>query len=168
MAYSIRPATPIDAGGIAHVARKTWAATYDGIIPAAIQSAALTAWYAEERLAQAARNPATTLLVAVAASGEVVGFAQASPRQEPGDAELWRFYVLPEHQGQGLGRRLLRAALEGILAKQPIERLYVQVEAENEIGRRAYEALGFTYHREYANELMGHPTTMCEMWLQVP
>jgi len=165
--YQVRHAEPADAQAIAAVARETWAETYRGIIPEEIQRAVLPQWYAEERLARAAANPQSAFFVAVSGAGEVVGFAQAGHRQEAGDAELWRFYVLPGHQRKGIGRRLLQACLEALQASGPVFRLFVQVEAENQIGRRAYEALGFRYVREYADEIMGHATQMCEMCLRV-
>jgi len=165
--YQVRHAEPADAQAIAAVARETWAETYRGIIPEEIQRAVLPQWYAEERLARAAANPQSAFFVAVSGAGEVVGFAQAGHRQEAGDAELWRFYVLPGHQRKGIGRRLLQACLEALQASGPVFRLFVQVEAENQIGRRAYEALGFRYVREYADENMGHATEMCEMRLRV-
>lgn len=167
MVYRVRHAEPADASAIAAVARETWAETYRGTIPEEIQRAVLPQWYAEDRLARAAANLQSAFFVAVTGSGEVVGFAQAGHRQEAGDAELWRFYVLPAHQRQGIGRRLLQACLEALQASAPVSRLFVQVEAENQIGRRAYEALGFRYVREYPDELMGHVTQMCEMCLGV-
>ncbi len=167
MEYQVRHAAPEDAAAVAAVARRTWADTYRGIIPEEIQAAVLPQWYAEERLARAAANPASAFFVAQTGAGEVVGFAQAGPREEPGDAELWRFYVLPENQRRGLGRRLLQACLGALEARGPVSRLFVQVEAENAGGRRAYERLGFHYVREYDDELMGHTTRMCEMCLHL-
>ncbi|MFO7274896.1 MAG: GNAT family N-acetyltransferase [Bacillota bacterium] len=167
MEYQVRRAAPADAQAIAAVARATWAATYKGIIPEDIQQAVLPQWYAEERLARAAANPDSAFFVAETAAGEVVGFAQAGHRPEAGDAELWRFYVLPEHQRKGIGRRLLQACLAALQAQGPISRLFVQVEAENHGGRRAYEWLGFHYVREYDDDLMGHVTRMWEMCLHL-
>lgn len=166
MGYQVRRAQPADAPAIAAVARETWAATYRGIIPEEVQRAVLPQWYAEERLARAAESGQSAFFVAEAEAGEVVGFAQAGHREEAGDAELWRFYVLPDHQRKGIGRQLLQACLDALHAQGPVSRLFVQVEAENEGGRRAYEALGFTYVREYPDELPGHVTQMWEMCLE--
>ncbi|MEW8978543.1 MAG: GNAT family N-acetyltransferase [Symbiobacterium sp.] len=167
MSFHVRHAAPEDAPAIAAVARITWADTYRGIIPAEIQQAVLPQWYAEDRLARAAGNPESAFFVAEGEGGQVVGFAQAGPRKEAGDAELWRIYVLPEHQRRGIGRKLLQACLETLRARGPVNRLFVQVEAENQIGRRAYERLGFHYVREYDDEIMGHATRMCEMCLHL-
>lgn len=98
---------------------------------------------------------------------QVVAFAQAGHRQEPGDAELWRFYVLPAHQRMGIGRRLLHACLDALRAQGPVSRLFVQVEAENKGGRRAYKRLGFHNVREYDADRMGHVTRMWELCLRL-
>jgi len=163
----VRHALPEDASTIAGVARITWAETYRGIIPDEIQNAVLPLWYAEDRLARAASNPASAFFVAESEDGQVVGFAQAGPREQAGDAELWRFYVLPEHQRKGIGRGLLRACVAALRALGPVARLFVQVEAENQIGRQAYEALGFAYVREYEDDLLGHKARTCEMCLHL-
>jgi len=163
MTYTIRRARPADAPGIVDVARRTWQSTYAGIIPAAVQEQALAAWYAEERIARQTADPVSAFLLVTTGAGEIVGFAFTSPRPEAGEAELWRFYVLPEHQGKGLGRRLIAATLEAL----PVRRLFVQVEKENAVGRRAYEAMGFTLVREYADDLFGHATRAVELCLAV-
>ncbi|MBP2017422.1 ribosomal protein S18 acetylase RimI-like enzyme [Symbiobacterium terraclitae] len=167
MRFRVRRAVPEDAAAINGVARITWAETYRGIIPDEIQRAVLPLWYAEDRLARAAANPAGAFFVAESEDGRVVGFAQAGRREQAGDAELWRFYVLPEHQRKGIGRQLLKACVESLQEGGDVARLFVQVEAENQIGRRAYEALGFAYVREYEDDLMGHVSRMCEMCLHL-
>lgn len=167
MSFRVRHAAPEDAPAIAGVARITWAETYRGIIPDEIQRAVLPQWYAEDRLARAAANPASAFFVAEGEPGQVIGFAQAGRREATGDAELWRIYVLPDHQRKGIGRGLLEACVESLRAGGPVARLFVQVEAENQIGRRAYEALGFEYVREYEDDLLGHVTRMCEMCLRL-
>ena len=167
MEYLIRRAEPGDTGGIAEVARRTWHATYAGLIPEALQAQMLAAWYSADGLARSIANPRGAFFVAATDAGQVVGYANASPRPEPGDVELWRIYILPEQQRHGLGRRLIQATLEALRPGRPVERLYVQVERGNALGRRAYEAMGFTYIRDYDNDFLGHVTTMTEMCLNV-
>lgn len=167
MAYEIRRAQPGDAAAIVEVARRTWAVTYAGVIPDGIQARALAEWYDPERIARQVANPDAAFVLAIAGGGEVAGFAYAAHRPEPGNAELWRFYVLPEHQKQGLGRRMIHAALQALGEQRRVERLFCQVEKENAVGRRAYEALGFTLVREYDDDLFGHSTRAVELCLHV-
>lgn len=168
MDYQIRRAEPADAPGIVAVARETWHATYEGIIPREIQDRALREWYDVDRIAQQAANQRGALFAAADADGRVVAFAHLARRREPGDAELMRIYALPQCQGRGLGRQLIQAGLAALQTESPVERLFVQVERENQIGRRAYTGLGFTFVREYEENLFGHPSTMVEMCLQLP
>ncbi len=59
------------------------------------------------------------IFVAQNHGGEVIGFAGGS-RERQGNrtylAELYFIYVLVENQGRGLGRRLVSAVAEGLLA----------------------------------------------------
>lgn len=167
LSYVVRRAIPEDARAVGAVARKTWAATYQHIIPEAIQGELLAQWYAEDRLVRSIGNPNAAFFVAEEGEGGIVGFANAFPLQESGDAELGRLYILPEHQRKGLGRQLVRTAVDALRTTHQVERLFVQVETENWIGRRAYEALGFAYLREYEHELLGHVSRMSEMCLTV-
>lgn len=165
--YQIRLTLPADSGPIAAVAARTWKATYANVLPDVVQSQALASWYSESNLARQAVDPKFSFLVATDGELQVVGFAMMTLRRQPGEAELLRFYVLPEHQGKGLGRRLLNATIEAVREKGSVLRVYAQVEKENWIGRRAYEALGFTLIREYADELFGYRTTAVELALDV-
>lgn len=91
------------------MARTTWHATSAGIIPDEIQDRILDAWYDVDRIARQAAEGQVTFLVAVDPGGAVIGYARAGHRNESGDAELYAIYVLPDHQGKGVGARLLRA-----------------------------------------------------------
>ena len=62
---------------------------------------------------------AAGIVVAEAEGGDVVGFASWGPERE-GDstypAELYAIYILQEHQNRGLGRRLVSAVAQSLLA----------------------------------------------------
>ncbi|THF83618.1 GNAT family N-acetyltransferase [Deinococcus sp. KSM4-11] len=112
----IRPATPDDAPGIAHVHVMGWRETYTGLMP-------------EDFLARMTDDDMRTrrtamwldrlsgdrggVVVATTARG-VVGFAAVGPpRDHPGyDAELGALYTLREVHGYGTGRALLQAAAQ--------------------------------------------------------
>lgn len=172
MNFDVRRASSQDVNGIIAVARETWEATYGNILPKPVREQALAEWYSEQSLLRAVHNPNSAFFVAVTDDGRVVGFANASHRRgsdgaESEDAELWRIYVLPPYQGLGLGRRLIRGCVEALQALRPVRSLYVRVESENDIGRRAYYSFGFVAVREYETAICGHPCPMTEMRLDL-
>ncbi len=57
-------------------------------------------------------------------------------------ARLYSFAVKPELRGQGLGKKLLLECLEK-LRRENIQRVFLEVEADNNIAIALYESLGF-------------------------
>jgi ribosomal protein S18 acetylase RimI-like enzyme len=64
-------------------------------------------------------------------------------------AHLWGVYVADEARGQGIGRRLLEAAIEGAREQLKVERLLLSVADEATSARQLYESVGF---RAYAKD----------------
>ncbi|MDQ6773524.1 MAG: GNAT family N-acetyltransferase [Candidatus Dormibacteraeota bacterium] len=141
----IRPAHLDDALAIARVNVETWRATYGGIIPQdyldGLTAADRVGVFAQ-RLARP--EPGVTALVAETEAG-VVGYATAGPERggaPPGyPGEVYALYVLPEHQGRGLGRALMLAAAAA-LAAAGMAGLVIWVAWENHSARAFYERLG--------------------------
>lgn len=125
----IRPATPLDAGAIAEIHVKTWQSAYKGLLPDEDLSGLAVAdrfrlW---QRLLNDESAPVTAHVAEM--GGAIAGFCSVGSPQNPADqnpdtSELFTLYVDPEHQGRGVGFRLLAAAertmrewgvLEGVL-----------------------------------------------------
>jgi ribosomal protein S18 acetylase RimI-like enzyme len=117
----LRRAEPGDVERLAEIHVRCWQETYrgmlsDGFLASRVPADRLPLW---RHLLESA-EPA---LVWVACDGgTLVGFAgvrhvpagdatHAVPPPSAGDLELWGLYLLASHQGLGLGRRLLEAAL---------------------------------------------------------
>lgn len=149
------------------VAKCTWHSTYEQIIPKHVRNLALAQWYKESDIAERASRGNATFLVATTNCDEVIGYVQAGHRQEDGDAELFAIYVLPTHQGSGVGTAMLQNAVECLGKKRSISRLYVQVERDNHLGRAFYNKRGFQTVREYSLHLFEHHLPMVEMLLLV-
>jgi ribosomal protein S18 acetylase RimI-like enzyme len=93
-----------------------------------------------------ARPPAATL-VAEQEAGGIVGFVSVSasrdPDADPGlDGEIQAIYLLPECQGQGLGRLLMEAGLRR-LDEAGYRQVTLWVLESNRRARRFYEAGGW-------------------------
>jgi ribosomal protein S18 acetylase RimI-like enzyme len=150
MSYTIRPALPADASGIAHVARVTWNATYERSIAAHNRRQFLARAYGLEAVRATIEREPDWFYVAAYAQ-KVVGFAQYLRRFD-GDGELVRIYVQPDHQRQGIGRAFLKRGLAA-LAAAGIGQCYVSVELDNSPARAFYERFGFRLRREYGRFL---------------
>jgi ribosomal protein S18 acetylase RimI-like enzyme len=150
MSYTIRPALPDDAPGIAQVARVTWDATYGQSIAAHNRRQFLDRAYSLEAVRATIEREPDWLYVATYGQ-KVVGFAQYLRRFD-GDGELVRIYIHPDHQRRGIGRAFLKNGLAA-LAAAGIGQCYVSVEMDNSPARAFYERFGFRLHREYGRFL---------------
>lgn len=143
---SVRRAAAADAERLADVHIQCWRETYRGMLSEAFLAAAdregrLALW----RFLLDRPEPAEAWVACD--DGIVVGFAgvrrgpgPGSPEGHPppssGDLELWGLYLLASHQGFGLGRRLVDAALGGRAAS-----LWVAADNRRAIG--FYRHFGF-------------------------
>jgi GNAT superfamily N-acetyltransferase len=142
----VREARQEDAAAIARVHVDSWRTSYRGIVPEGFLSG-LSYEDFEGRWQGRLRDvgdPRWAYRVAELPSGRIVGFASGGPRQESAYAdyggELYTLYLLREHQGAGMGRRLFSSVARG-LAEGGITSLLAWVLARNP-SRRFYEAVG--------------------------
>jgi len=155
----IRPAWASDAPALARVHVDAWRTTYRGILPAdALAGLSYErrehGWNEVLALAPEQRH---VIYVAEDQTGQVVGFSSAG-RETSSDpvytAELYAIYIIEEFQRHGLGRRLMYAAVNGLVeAGYTAMRLWVL--ADNLGGRRFYERLGGRVLRERPLEIFG-------------
>ncbi len=93
-----------------------------------------------------------TEVIVARLEGRIVGFA--AMRFLDDDAHLLLLGVVPAHQRQGLGRRLL-AWLEKCAGTAGILRIQLQVRADNERARAFYRALGYREVRRWRGYYQG-------------
>lgn len=146
---------------VKNVAKITWNATYEGIIPTKVQNNFLKSAYNDERMKQRLEN---SFLFVAEVDGKIVGFANFSPVREDGKVELGAIYLYPEYQGNGIGTALLQ---EGITDLQGIKEIYINVEKDNKIGKTFYEAKGFEIVKEFDDEFDGHILKTVRMVLRI-
>ena len=139
----IRRARASDAKDIAKVHVDSWLSTYRDIVP----DDYLEGLKYEERERLWARNlQHSTAFVAENQFGEIVGFADVG-KERSGDyldigGEVYSIYILEAYQGQGIGKLLMRAASNELLARN-IQSMLVWVLKENQ-SSGFYENLGGT------------------------
>ncbi|HEY0978611.1 MAG TPA: GNAT family N-acetyltransferase [Flavobacteriales bacterium] len=107
--FRIRPATLSDIPLIRDIAFATWPETYGKILPPGQLDHMLALMYSAEALREQMTAKGHAFLLA-AAPEEAVGFASFGPHPTRSDRfRLHKLYVLPNTQGTGLGRALLKA-----------------------------------------------------------
>lgn len=117
-AITIRAARPGDARRIARLDVETWRAAYAGILATSFL-VGLSAQRREVGWAAVIEREPRDVRVAVDGDGTIVGFGSCG-RNRGGDGqvgEVFTLYVGPDWQNQGIGRALLLALFERLVAQ---------------------------------------------------
>lgn len=161
MDYTIRKMKIADIEQVQVVAKRSWNNTYEGIIPLDIQENFLKSAYSDERMVKRLES---SLFLVVEVENNIVGFANFSPVRNGGFVELGAIYLLPNHQGKGIGTALLE---QGIKKLEGVREIYINVEKENKIGIVFYVAKGFERVEEFDENFDGHNLKTVRMVLKV-
>lgn len=153
--------TKEDISQVQDVAKKTWNATYEGIIPTEVQEKFLNAAYSDERMKYRLDN---SHLFVAETEEKIIGFANYSPVNDKGEAELGAIYIYPEYQDFGIGTALLE---KGIHELNGVKRLFLHVEKDNTIGKTFYDAKGFQVVQEFDDNFDGHILKTIQMVLDI-
>lgn len=135
---TIRPATNADLEAVQRLLAMTWHDTYDATMGQEKVDEISGRWHRVEALARDLAAAGSLFLIAEE-EGAIAGHAYAAP-SPGGGARLSRLYVLPTHQGRGLGALLLDAV---VLALPEAHSLVLEVEETNVAARRFYGRHGF-------------------------
>jgi ribosomal protein S18 acetylase RimI-like enzyme len=150
---TIRPASPADAGAVADLGAEVVPATY-GPIDAELAHHQLRTWWSEQALAE--RMERLPHWVAESDDGRVLGVSDLGRHDDR--AVVWKVYLRPGSQGQGLGRALLDRALTAADG----EDVWLDVFAENHRAIAFYRSQGFeVVDDDEAPRVLGH--TMLRM-----
>jgi GNAT superfamily N-acetyltransferase len=143
----VRRATVHDVDGIAALHADSWRRNYRGAFPDSFLDGDLVTERREvwtERLNHP--GPADHTLVADDGAGAVVGLAHTVFGSHPEwGALLDNLHVRHDLKGQGLGRRLVVATAEAVVAHDPTSGLHVEVLELNTPAHAFYERLGATH-----------------------
>ena len=140
----IQPATERDIPTIIALAEATWEPTYRFIISKEQIEYMYRVIYTPVSLRKQMREQQHQFLLAYV-EGEPSGFASYSEKPE-GVFHLNKIYVLPSHQGQGLGQQLI-TAVEGAVRQAGGRVLELNVNRHNP-ALAFYERQGFEQHRQ--------------------
>ena len=140
----MRHASTADAASVARVYIEVWRAAYAGLLPDdVLVDLSFHEQEASWRRTLQRRRAANSIVVAELPKGGVVGFGGFGRAREPAlsfEGEVYTLYIDPDHQGEGLGKRLLET-LFGRLLEQGMENAVAWVLADNP-ARFFYEAMG--------------------------
>lgn len=155
----IRPVKADDIPAVQRVARLSWAHAYSGIYPPEYIEAFVERAYSFQSLEQSISrdegDEERKFLVAELEGAGVIGFLHMRKVDER-THELLRIYLLPEHQGEGAGTRLLHEAVR----RNAVRRLEAWVEGQNASARRFYEGKGFRAIRYETQTFSGYTTQL--------
>lgn len=118
-----------DAEGLAQVHVKTWQDTYSGLIDDAYLDSLSIAQKAEKWKKRLLENNSDFIYFIAKENDSIAGFIWGGKNREENseyDAEVIAYYVLPEYQGKGIGRKLFSSfAKEALKRKMNTMSLWV-------------------------------------------
>jgi GNAT superfamily N-acetyltransferase len=106
MALIIRAADGNDLTAVLEVGRRTWPVTYGPIAGEEYVAMGLAKWWTKDATIPAIRGGRVTV---AELDGTVVGIAAVGLHES--HLVLWKLYVLPEHQGRGIGSALMESVV---------------------------------------------------------
>jgi GNAT superfamily N-acetyltransferase len=163
----VREAQVSDTAAMGRVMVEAWLAGHHGQMPEEAWQKRRDGWTPEISAAAWKRNllerdgtPGSreVYLIAVDDDGSLAGIVFGLPAEDGASqevAEIAALYVLPQQQGKGVGRLLLRAAAQR-LAAYGFTTLNIAVLAANEHARSFYAAMGGTDVGERTFDEEGH------------
>ncbi|MBP5344367.1 MAG: GNAT family N-acetyltransferase [Alphaproteobacteria bacterium] len=144
----IRLATPEDAEGICNVSVITWKKTYAGLIPDEILAQKTVTKQKTDQWKTRIMNNVDTSLFVLENDGQILGFLWGGKARDSVLSEykeIYAFYILPEMQGHGYGRKLF----EYFSQKYNTTKIYAYV-LKNNPSEGFYKKLGFSCQTQYA------------------
>ena len=144
----IRKAEPADVDAVRQIGVTTWPVAYAGLASDEFITDGIAQWWSPEVVEWGIRNGITL----VAAEGDdLVGMVGLG--REGDSWVMWKLYVLPEHQGKGIGTALLDAAISAL--PEGTTELLLDVLVTNEKAIGFYRAHGFTEARAAPDRDLG-------------
>lgn len=145
----IRKMLEADIPDVQYVAKKSWNATYQGIIPEDVQNRFLKVAYSDEML----KKRLDQIIFVAEHDEKIIGFINLKETEQPNTYDLSAIYLLPDYQGKRIGSRLIAHSIEPI---KNFEKIFLEVEKDNINAVNFYKKLGFKIVDEYNDDFDGH------------
>ena len=156
---NVQPATVEEVKEIKQVLSETWNDTYGPFLPLEVIQKITSLWHSLEGLAAEIEDERVCFSVAKDEHGDILGLVTAGRPSEK-VVYIARLYVLPGHQRQGGGGKLLEACVAAF-PRALLVRL--EVEEQNEKGLSFYLKQGFREISRKREEFEGVTLTVVEM-----
>lgn len=141
--FSVRPWNLTDLPSVRALIWRSWLATYSGFIPKIDLQTYLDTNYSLKALVNLFENPMVSGFVATREE-TICGYARVLIDRDEERFCLSSLYLLPEHQGQGLGLLLFQTTLAEAI-RNGFDLLWLGVMVQNVRALRWYRRLGFVF-----------------------
>ena len=146
MGIIIRPWQKGDIASIRRITWHSWISTYSSFIPVDDLRSYFDIHYTEASFLSMFDDPFMHGFIAET-NDQIAGYARLFFNQNENRLYVPSLYLLPEFQGQDIGRRLLEAA-EGYAAEKRLDELWIGVMVKNRQALDFYREVGFQFVRE--------------------
>lgn len=154
LVISIRRARSEDAAALSRVFDAAWQESYAGVIPGVALARMMARRGPRWWLSTIGRGRPLVVLDVHDRVAGYVSYGRCRDRSMPADGEIDEFYLAPEYQGLGFGKRMFKA-VRNDLADRGMHRLVVWCLADNERARAFYEARGGRTVAETSERIAG-------------
>lgn len=149
--FFIRKASPIDYLDIASIHLTSWHAAYADLLPESYREQKNN--LADKTKMWKALLSHSNVMVWIAYDEKHSNLGFIGYFAQNNDYEITTLYVLPEHQGLGIGAKLMQISVQQILASASHANFYLWVLENNTPAIRFYEKLNFVPNGEKSEEL---------------
>ena len=146
MGIVIRPWQKGDLATIRRITWQSWISTYSSFIPESDLRSYFDINYTEASLLTVFDDPSMQVFIAET-DNHIVGYARLFYNRDENRLYVSSLYLLPDFQGQDIGRRLLEAA-EGYAAEKGVDELWIGVMVKNRQALVFYRKVGFQFVQE--------------------
>src|SRR4030042_4602926 len=142
----IRPWQKADLASIRRITWQSWISAYASFIPESDLRSYFGIHYTDKAFLDMCDDPLTQGFVAET-DEQIAGYARLFFNGDENRLYVPSLYLLPDCQGQGMGRRLLEAA-EEYAAEKGLDELWIAVMVKNRQALVFYRKVGFQFVRE--------------------